>query len=341
MAYFRNIWYVAAWDDEVNGDELFQRTILDEQVLLFRDENNQIRAISNRCPHRFAPLHLGKKLPEGVQCPYHGLVFNGQGQCIHNPQGNIPKAAVTKSYPVVERFSMIWIWMGSEHDVDESLIPDFSCMDPAENYVAKRYLHVNANYVLETDNIMDLSHIQFLHPATLGSSAVANAITSVEQVGNTVYSNRQTVADILPEFLYRQRRLPVGLPVDRWIDVRWDPPATMLLTAGSVATGKPRQEGVQNFVSHIFTPETEKTSHYWFGVSNPRTMGAEGETRAQEFVDGLSKPFSDEDLPMLEAQQSMIGQRDFWELKPVLLAGDAGAVRARRVLDKLIAQENN
>ncbi|SNT34653.1 vanillate O-demethylase monooxygenase subunit [Noviherbaspirillum humi] len=339
MTYLRNVWYVAAWDKEVGADTLLNRTLLDEPVLLFRDDAGTVQALSNRCPHRFAPLHMGRKVEGGVQCPYHGLQFNGQGQCIHNPQGNIPKAAVVKSYPVVEKHSLIWLWMGDAARADAALIPDFSCMDPERSYVAKRYLHVKANYVLETDNIMDLSHIQFLHPGTLGSGAVADAITSVEQKGNTVYSNRQTVGDILPEFLYKQRRLPVGLPVDRWIDVRWDAPASMLLKAGSVATGRPRSEGVENDVVHLFTPETEKTSHYWFSVCNPVSMGEEGAQRAEEFVSGLQRPFTHEDLPMLEAQQAMIGDADFWSLKPVLLAGDAGAVRARRVLDKLIADE--
>jgi vanillate O-demethylase monooxygenase subunit len=339
MSFLRNVWYVAAWDDEVKADELFQRSLLNESVLLFRDDDGRIQAISNRCPHRFAPLNLGKRVSNGVQCPYHGLQFNGQGQCMHNPQGPIPRAATTRSYPVIEKYSMVWIWMGDPARADEALIPDFSCQDPARSYVAKRYLHVRANYVLETDNIMDLSHIQFLHPGSLGSSAVANAITSVEQEGNTVYSNRQTVADILPEFLYRQRRIPVGTPVDRWIDVRWDAPASMLLVAGSVATGRSRSEGVSNFVAHIFTPETDKTSHYWYSVCNPLEMGEEGRIRAEEFVSGLTRPFQDEDLPMLEAQQQVIGDADFWSLKPVLLAGDAGAVRARRVLDKMIADE--
>jgi vanillate O-demethylase monooxygenase subunit len=339
MTFLRNVWYVAAWDEEVKADELFQRTLLNESVLLLRDDDGKVQAISNRCPHRFAPLHLGKRFANGVQCPYHGLAFDGRGQCVHNPHGPIPKAASVRRYPVVEKYSVVWIWMGDPARADEALIPDFSCQDPACSYVAKRYLHVKANYVLETDNIMDLSHIQFLHPGSLGSSAVADAITSVEQAGNTVYSNRQTVGDILPEFLYRQRRIPVGTPVDRWIDVRWDAPASMLLVAGSVATGRPRSEGVSNFVAHLFTPETDKTSHYWYSVCNPLTMGDEGRIRAEEFVSGLTQPFRNEDLPMLEAQQQMIGDADFWSLKPVLLAGDAGAVRARRVLDKLIADE--
>ncbi|TDY15496.1 vanillate O-demethylase monooxygenase subunit [Paraburkholderia sp. BL6665CI2N2] len=341
MNFLRNVWYVAAWDKEVEQDALFQRKLLNEPVLLFRNDAGVVQAISNRCVHRFAPLHLGKKISNGVQCPYHGLEFNGQGTCTKNPQGNgaIPRAAAVKCYPVLEKFSVIWIWMGEASKADESLIPDFSCMNREETYTAKRYLNVNANYVLETDNIMDLSHIQYLHPGTLGSPSVGDAITSVEQNGTTVYSNRQTVADILPEFLYRQRRIPIGTPVDRWIDVRWDPPACMLLDAGSVATGRPRSEGVSNNVVHLFSPETDNTSHYWFGVCNPKAMGEEGETRAEEFVTGLEHPFKNEDLPMLEAQQNMIGESEFWSLRPVLLPGDAAAVRARRALDKLIADE--
>lgn len=339
MNYLKNVWYVAAWDAEVNADALFQRTLLDESILLFRADDGRAQAISNRCPHRFAPLHMGKRVGNGVQCPYHGLQFNGQGQCIHNPQGPIPKAAAVKSYPIVEKYCLLWIWMGDPARADEALIPDYACQDPARAHVAKRYLHVKANYVLETDNILDLSHIQFLHPGSLGSSAVAGAITSVEQVGNTVYSNRQTVKDILPEFLYRHRRIPIGTPVDRWIDVRWDAPASMLLEAGSVATRRPRSEGVADFVAHIFTPETDKTSHYWYGVATPLATGDDGRARAEDFASGLTRPFASEDLPMLEAQQQMIGAADFWSLKPVLLAGDAGAVRARRVLDKMIADE--
>lgn len=339
MTYLQNTWYPAAWASEVNSDTLLGRQLLGESVLVFRDEYGVAQAVSNRCPHRFAPLHTGKKVDGAVQCPYHGLRFNGSGQCIHSPQGPIPKAAVLRSFPLVEKYSALWIWMGNAELADERRIPDFSCMDPDTSFVAKRYLRVNANYVLETDNIMDLSHIQFLHPGTLGSDAISSAKTSVEQIDNTVFSNRETRADTLPDFLYKQRRIPQGSLVDRWIDVRWDAPASMLLKAGSVATGQPRANGVENDIVHLFTPETETTTHYWFAVCNPKSLGAQAEGWAEDFVTGLEYPFRNEDLPMLEHQQQMIGDRDFWSLKPVLMAGDAGAVRARRVLDKLIAAE--
>ncbi|MES2264871.1 MAG: aromatic ring-hydroxylating dioxygenase subunit alpha [Pseudomonadota bacterium] len=341
MAFLKNVWYPAAWDSEVKGDELFQRTLLNESILFLRDDDGVAQAMSNRCPHRFAPLHMGKRVAGGVQCPYHGLQFNGQGQCMHNPHGNgtIPRSAVLRSYPLVERYSMLWIWMGDADGADAALIPDFSCMDLEHFHVGKRYLHAKANYVLESDNILDLSHIEFLHPGTLGSSAVKEAATSVEQRGNTIVSRRQTTAERMPDYLYQAMGFPHGELVDRWIDVRWDAPASMLLDAGAVATGGTREQGKSFPLPHLFAPETDKTTHYWFAVCFPKAMGDFGAQLAQEQVDGLAVPFTNEDLPMLEAQQSMMGDADFWSLKPVLLAGDAGAVRARRVLDQLIDAE--
>jgi len=341
MQFLRNTWYVAAWGDEVEAESLFQRVLLNESVLMFRNEAGKIQAISNRCPHRFAPLHKGKHLGSAVQCPYHGLEFNGLGQCTHNPHGDgaIPKAARLKAYPVVEKYSLIWIWMGEPEKADESLIPDFSSMDPEHFYVGKRYLHVQANYVLETDNIMDLSHIQYVHPGTLGSSEVSRSVTSVKQEGDTVWSFREVQDEIMPDFLYQAMNIPNGTRVDRWIDVRWDAPANMMLYAGAVPTGRPREEGVNNPLPHLFTPETDKTTHYWFAFSLPKAMGEQALEIVEQQAAGIEVPFRTEDLPMLKDQQRMMGDAEFWDLKPVLLAGDAGAVRARRVLDGLIARE--
>lgn len=341
MSFLRNAWYAAGWDTEVATDTLFERTLLNETVLFFRDTAGKAQAISNRCPHRFAPLSMGTLVGDAVRCAYHGLQFDGSGACVHNPHGDgsIPKAAKVKKYPLVERFSLLWIWMGEEELADDALIPDFSCMDPEHFYVGKRYLHAKANYVLETDNIMDLSHIEFLHPGTLGGDGVRSALTSVQETENTVWSNRQTVAEIMPDFLYDAWQIPHGTLVDRWIDVRWDAPANMLLLSGAVATGKPRSEGVSSPIPHLFTPETETTTHYWFSMCFPKAMGEFGAHLAEEQAGAINVPFTTEDLPMLESQQKMIGDAAFWDLKPVLLIGDAGAIRARRVLDRLIAAE--
>lgn len=341
MTFLKNVWYVAAWDNEVKPGELFKRMLLNEPVVFFRDASNKVNALYDRCPHRFAPLSLGKHCGDSIQCAYHGLEFDGSGSCTRNPHGDgkIPKAAAVTAYPVVEKYSLIWIWMGDPQSADEALIPDFSCMDPAHFYVGKRYLNAQANYVLETDNIMDLSHIQYLHPSTLGSDSVSQSTSSTEQQGDTVWSYRMTHSEILPEFLYQAFGLESGTVVDRWIDVRWDAPANMLLFAGVVPAGLERSQGQEQLLPHLFTPETDTSTHYWFAFPMPIEMGEPGSQIAEQQVSAIEVPFRTEDLPMLEAIQGRMGDAEFWDLKPVLLAGDAGGVRARRVLDALIAKE--
>lgn len=343
MTYLRNTWYVAGMQDELLPGQLLARTYLDEPVVLFRNAAGEPQALVDRCPHRFAPLSAGKLCDSGnsLQCGYHGLQFNGKGACISNPHGDgkIPSAAVVRSYPIVEKFGLLWIWMGEVALADAATIPDMSCFDRKDNHVASSYLLIESNYTLETDNILDLSHIEFLHPGSLGSDAVKSALTEVKQEGDTVWSMRQTVNEIMPELLYHMTGMQPGTPVDRWIDVRWNAPANMLLFAGATETGRPRSEGRASEFPHLFTPQTKKSTHYWFAVCLNKLDWPDGAQRAPMTLQGITGPFTHEDKPMLEFQQARMGDADFWSLKPVLLPSDAPGVRARRVLDGLIAAE--
>jgi phenylpropionate dioxygenase-like ring-hydroxylating dioxygenase large terminal subunit len=343
MTYLRNTWYIAAWDYEVAPGSTFSRRLLDKPVVFYRDSNGTPHALANRCPHRFAPLHLSRVIGDRLQCRYHGLEFDGTGACVRNPQGDgaIPRTARVKAYPVAERHGALWIWMGDSAQADAERIPDFSSMDPAKRIVARDYLHARANYLLEVDNILDLSHIEFLHDSSLGSDAVKAAETSVEQVGHTVYSKRLTRNERLTEALERQYGIPPGTLLDRWLDTRWDAPGNMELWVGQAPAGSPDPRSVGKRVpfQHLFTPETATTTHYFFATSYPLRMGEEGRRRAEDDIRFLRAPFETEDLPMLEAQQSAMGDAEFWSLKPVLLPGDAAGVRARRVLDGLIKAE--
>lgn len=343
MNYLRNVWYVAAWDHEVPAKQPLARTLLGEPVVLFRNEEGQVQALMDRCPHRFAPLSKGSVINGVIQCAYHGLEFKGDGACHRNPHGDgrIPRGAVVRSYPVVERHSIVWIWMGVPDHADPGSIPDFRSMDPETRWVGKDYLLARAEYQLETDNILDLSHIEYLHPGTLGSDAVKAAESDVVQEGNTVYSRRLTRNERLMPSLEERYGIPEGQLVDRWLDTRWDAPAVMELWVGVAPAGgpDPRANGKRVPFVHLFTPESATTTHYWFGTSYPRRMGEEGRLRAESDVKYLRGPFESEDLPMLEAQQRAIGTQDFWAMKPVLLSGDAAAVRARRVLKAMMEAE--
>lgn len=343
MTYLRNAWYIAAWANEVLPGKLLARTFLDEPVVMFRDASGQPRALADRCPHRFAPLSAGQLRDGGqsVQCGYHGLRFDGTGQCVFNPHGDgrIPKAARVRAYPLVERYSALWIWMGEPGRADPASIPEFECLDPKEWAVGTGYMIVDTHYEIETDNILDLSHIEFLHPL-FSSVAVSRAKIEVTSEGNTLWSKRFISDDRdAPDFICEAFGVPPGTVIDRWLEVRWNAPALMLLWVGGVAAGRPREEGRVEPSAHLFTPASASSTNYFYTASFPRALGPNAEAMAQERVQQIRGPFEHEDKPMIEAVARRMGGADLWSLNPVLLPGDAAAVRARRVLQQLVAQE--
>lgn len=338
MTYLRNAWYVAAWDYEVDADVLFHRQILGDQILLMRDQAGVVHALRDRCPHRFAPLHLGKRDGDVIECAYHGLRFGLDGRCVLNPQGDgvIPANAMARSYPLIEKDTLLWIWMGDPALAVEAVIPDFVGLDPDKYAVNKGYMHTPANYQLMTDNIMDLGHIEFLHEGLLGSEAVRRGETEVRQDGKVVISNRLVRNEILPpalEGLFESG----GKPVDRWLDVRWYAPANMHLTVGVTPAGSLERVGRETPGVHLMTPETETTTHYFW--SNGRDFRRDDAELHQAMDDGLRFAFEHQDKPMIEAVGTNMDGDDFWDLHPIILACDAGAVRARRILRKMISEE--
>jgi phenylpropionate dioxygenase-like ring-hydroxylating dioxygenase large terminal subunit len=340
MTYLRNAWYVAAWDDEVESAALFRRRILGEQILLMRDSSGTAHALRDRCPHRFAPLSLGKHHGDVIECAYHGLQFGMDGRCALNPQGDgvIPAGANARAYPLVAKDLLLWIWMGDPARADAADIPDFEGLDPQVYAIIKGYMHTPANYEIMTDNIMDLGHIEFLHEGLLGSEAVRLGETEVRQDGTVVISNRLVRDEILPPALEALFEAG-GEPVDRWLDVRWHAPANMHLTVGVTPAGSPPRVGRETPGVHLMTPETESSTHYFW--ANARDFRRDDAALQQALGDGLRYAFEQQDKPMIQAVQDNMDGNDFWELRPVILACDAGAIRARRVLRKLISDEQS
>ena len=81
----RNAWYIAAWADEIGGDQPLARRICNEPIVLFREGTGRVGTLTDRCCHRSAPLRMGSVVEEGIQCGYHGLVFDASGRCVRIP----------------------------------------------------------------------------------------------------------------------------------------------------------------------------------------------------------------------------------------------------------------
>ena len=341
MTFLRNAWYVAAWGGELAVEAPMRRVLLGEPVVLFRDEAGRPVALADRCPHRFAPLSRGRVRDGAIECPYHGLAFDASGRCVRNPHGDgrIPEGARVSAYPLLERYGAVWIWMGEAQRAADAALPDFSYLDPAENETSTGYLLTRAHYQLSADNLLDLSHFQFLHPDTLGTPAITAGTMEFDNDGETVWARRSTRGEYLPEAVARPFGVPYGMPVDRWLDVRWNAPGLMSIEVGATFANLPREFGLTSFSGHFLTPETEASTHYFFGFGLSKALGSRASEVAQYAVDMLMGPFRDEDLPMLEAQQQALGGREFWSARPLMLPIDGGAMRARRIMERRLAAE--
>ncbi|MGE4431176.1 MAG: Rieske 2Fe-2S domain-containing protein [Sphingobium sp.] len=338
MTYLRNIWYAAAWAEQVVPGETLSRTILNESLLFFRDETGRAVALRDRCPHKYAPLHLGKLKDGVIECGYHGLQFNGRGACIFNPHGDgaIPPNAKVESYPLEERHEALWIWMGDKDRADPDLIPDFSRVINDGNTVVRHYLTPQANYELMIDNLLDLGHTAYLHPDSLGSEAIIQSQRSTRVEGETIVDELWApdgAAPPMAQFLFEKFR---GVNVDHWLQSTWHAPGLISGIAGYAPAGQNR-EGAETLPGlHWLTPETDTTCHYFAALGrNFRRDDAE----LNAIIDmGVMKAFSQEDMPMVAAIQQEWQVADANDHQ-VILSTDRAGVLARRMLRKMIRQE--
>jgi len=267
-AWLRNAWYVAGFADEFAAGRPLARTLLGEPLVFFRGEGGTLVALADRCPHRFAPLSAGRVCEGGaIECPYHGLRFDGDGRCVHNPHGGgaIPKAAAVRSYVVRERDRLVWLWAGDAAAADEALIPDFSRVTSAPDDAAVRgYMPTACDHQLLVDNILDLTHADYLHAGSLGSGALSRCRPQVTDLGERSARVAWISSGDLAPPAFDMHLREQGQPTDQWTEVTWTAPGCMLLNVGATLQGEPHSQGIDTLNLHLATPETEGRCHYWY-----------------------------------------------------------------------------
>lgn len=338
--FLKDVWYIAGWSNELGPGKHLARTIADTPVVIYRDENGELAALYDRCPHRFAPLSNGKIVNGVVECGYHGLRFDRTGACVGNPHGPISRYLAVDAYAVHERHGFIWLWLGEPSKADPDRIADMSAVrqEPAESYFSG-YLPVRAHHLLLVDNILDLSHADYLHQAELGSGGtMSRSRPHIEEGEDWVMAQWfVTNEDKGVAILRAELDDPTAL-VDMWTEVRWHTSGAVMLKVGITPTGESRERGVHTHVVHAMTPETATSTHYFYSVwRNYKQQSAEYSRMMQQAV---RHAFENEDKPMMEAQQRVIGAGDFMKLKPGLLPIDAASTRARRLFDRAVAAES-
>jgi vanillate O-demethylase monooxygenase subunit len=309
--YVKDCWYMAGWATDF-GDTITPLTLLGERVIVYRTTANALVAMEDRCCHRLAPLSAGRREGDDIRCLYHGLRFTPDGRCNDIPgQHIIPPTARVRTYPIAEKHSAAWIWMGAPNRADEGLIPNFVGVDDSNWCMRPGRMDYAANYMLVNDNLLDLSHIAYVHRGTFSrndpnpESLWADSPPRVIPIDRGVRVQRWL------------KNRPAGLAAqhatemaDQWQSYDFLIPGVFLLESGfylpgaadRASGGRPKEEAVHiGFTCQAVTPITDRTTCYFFGFG-PWTR--QPELREPFYQLGLAA-FA-EDRAMIEAQQRVI-----------------------------------
>jgi len=164
-----NFWYPVALSNEITNEKPLAVQIMSMNFVAFRDTDNQAHVLSNTCIHRGGALARGKINDDCVACPYHGWEFGGDGNCTHiptlAPDQNMPPRAKVDSYPIEERYGIVFAFLGDLSAEERPPLLDIAEYDDptwrANDVVA---FEVNAYYQRSVENGLDGAHNEFVHP---------------------------------------------------------------------------------------------------------------------------------------------------------------------------------
>ena len=339
--WLSNCWYVIAWEHEVPAAALFSRTILNTPIVLCRDQAGRIRALADRCPHRHAPLSLGRHEADGLRCGYHGLKVNFDGMCTEVPGiARAPANIRVRTFPVVSKNNWVFVWMGAEDAADEALLPDnFSNASPDWKNIPG-YMHYETPYLLICDNLLDFSHLSYVHEKSLGGSTeIALAQPEIEQICSEGQRGVRVTRHIrnVPAPPFYQRFGSFDSNLDRWFIYDFLLPGTLLMHSGGRPTGNhpsDNSQAVQLHSCQTLTPETDTSTHYFFQQSHPT---GQGDDRVRESIYNSLVAAFHEDREMITAQFRNLQLGSSEAMLPLHV--DSALLQFRQLLEDACATE--
>jgi vanillate O-demethylase monooxygenase subunit len=331
-------WYVAAFGDEV-GRSLLARTLLGKKVLLYRTAAGEAVALDDRCAHRSYPLSEGQLEGDTVVCGYHGFRYDAQGNCIEVPaMANCPRTIGVKRYALVERGPLLWIWMGDAAQADPARIPDTSYQWSPDWVCSKGYLHLPGNYVSLHENLLDLTHLSYIHAKSFGTPEYARAPYKTEFEEGHYLVRREVIPTMLPPVWADPSGLTGVATAARIATSEFVSPAFHRVTTSfyDSAVSESERKVCTIRTSHLPTPETRSSTHYF--IVHGRDFALEDEDVTRVMHDRLFVAFSEdvEALGKLEAMLDATAPEDFYEIS---VTTDGPAVAMRRHLLKRAAAD--
>jgi vanillate O-demethylase monooxygenase subunit len=343
--FLRNAWYAAAWEREV-GDGPLGITLLGDALAVYRLPEGRYAALDDACPHRKVPLSMGRVHGAHLECAYHGLTFDCRGLCVKAPtNGSVPPTADVRAYPIEARYGLLWIWMGDPTKADPATIFAVEHWDdPAWGSTTGDDMTVDCNYLFITDNLLDPSHVAWVHPGSFageGSDDTPLETTIREDGGPfdgvTVW---RWMCDTVPAPFY-EPYLPFTGNADRkqQYEVRYPSNAlirAVFCPAGSGGEGRPLHPHTFVMDSYNFlTPIDDRhTRYFWF---QQRNVAPDDADVSRRFAASVRGAFEEDKRILAEVQRGM----DSMRTPNINLRSDAGGVRFRRRLGQMISTEQD
>lgn len=166
----KNQWYAVLDSKEIKKNRLTGVTRMAEKLVFWRDENNEVHCIFDRCCHRGASLSMGKLIDHHVQCPFHGFQYDTSGKVVHIPangkQSKVPDHFKVNDYLVREAYGFIWLWYSDER-INVPEIPFFEDLKKGFSYGGFSETW-NVHYTRAIENQLDVVHLPFVHETTIG-----------------------------------------------------------------------------------------------------------------------------------------------------------------------------
>jgi len=309
MPYVRNAWYVASWSPDLPKDSPTAVQILGEPIVLWWADGKLV-AHEDRCVHRLAPLSLGRCEGATLRCMYHGLRYDADGRCIEIPgQDTIPPRAAIKSYPAIDQHSWAWIWMGYPALADPELVPPAIGLDDSDYILGRGGLDYQAEASLICDNLLDFSHLSFVHRQSFG----AGMVFAETQPRLTPLPRGIRVSRWLHGNNARVRR-PTDAETESWQSYDFLIPGILLMKGGVFAAGTAAASNYGEpdfdealagvtFTSQAVTPVSDGKARYFFSWGPHRDHG--DEAMRDQLMQIANMAFA-EDKAMIEGQQRVI-----------------------------------
>jgi phenylpropionate dioxygenase-like ring-hydroxylating dioxygenase large terminal subunit len=334
----RNTWYPLTWSRNITRS-LSRHRILGMDLVVYRSEAGHVVALDDACPHRLAPLSMGKLRGDAVECGYHGMTFGPDGRCVRIPgQPAIPPNARVPSYPLREKMGLVWIWPGDPALADPAQIYDLpEYHQPGWQAAEGDALRIATNYLNLADNLCDPAHVSFVHLSTLGNSA-SEEIPVEHSFGDRGVLVWRWIRNAPPIPLFAKYGNFTG-NVDRWHYYDYVAPGIAVIDFGSADAGAivdpaDRGRGLRIFACHFITPvDDDICIDHWLHVRNFALDDAETDQRLHaDFRIAFN-----EDKEILERIEEVARSRP--NAKCIRLAIDAAPQRMRRIVQRMVDSE--